>query len=165
MRATRPTVPVFRRGTRLAPALRNEPDRGGRVAIDFDRHLGVLPAALKLQSQRTEVIAANLANADTPNYKARDVDFRAALAQAGAPGTTLGLHATAARHLGTAGTTGVTGDDALKYRTPLAPALDGNTVDAHLEQAAFAENAVRYQATLTFLNGKFRSLMTAITGQ
>ena len=52
----------------------------------------------------------------------------------------------------------------LKYRTPLAPALDGNTVDAQLEQAAFAENAVRYQATLTFLNSKFRGLMTAIMG-
>lgn len=134
------------------------------MAIDFDQHLGVLPAALKLQSRRTEVIAANLANADTPNYKARDVDFRAALAQAGAPGSTLGLAGTDARHLGTAGTT-TAGDESLKYRTPLAPSLDGNTVDAHLEQAAFAENAVRYQSTLTFLNGKFRSLMTAITGQ
>lgn len=134
------------------------------MAIDFDQHLGVLPAALKLQSRRTEVIAANLANADTPNYKARDVDFRAALAQAGAPGSTLGLAGTNARHLGTAGGTPAA-DDSLKYRTPLAPSLDGNTVDAHLEQAAFAENAVRYQSTLTFLNGKFRSLMTAITGQ
>jgi flagellar basal-body rod protein FlgB len=134
------------------------------VAIDFDKHLGVLPAALKLQSRRTEVIAANLANADTPNYKARDVDFRAALAQAGAPGSTLRLAGTDARHLGTAGGTAAT-DDSLKYRTPLAPSLDGNTVDAHLEQASFAENAVRYQSTLTFLNGKFRSLMTAITGQ
>lgn len=134
------------------------------MAIDFDKHLGVLPAALKLQSRRTEVIAANLANADTPNYKARDVDFRAALAQAGAPGSTLGLAGSNARHLGTAGATTTT-DDSLKYRTPLAPSLDGNTVDAHLEQAAFAENAVRYQSTLTFLNGKFRSLMTAITGQ
>ncbi|HWJ05875.1 MAG TPA: flagellar basal body rod protein FlgB [Steroidobacteraceae bacterium] len=134
------------------------------MAIDFDKHLGVLPAALKLQSRRTEVIAANLANADTPNYKARDVDFRAALAQAGAPGSTLGLAGSNARHLGTAGGTAAT-DDSLKYRTPLAPSLDGNTVDAHLEQAAFAENAVRYQSTLTFLNGKFRSLMTAITGQ
>ena len=53
----------------------------------------------------------------------------------------------------------------LKYRTPLAPALDGNTVDAQLEQAAFAENTVRYQATLSFLSSKFRGLMTAITGQ
>ena len=56
------------------------------------------------------------------------------------------------------------GNPDLKYRTPLAPALDGNTVDAQLEQAAFAENAVRYQATLTFLNSKFRGLLTAIIG-
>lgn len=135
------------------------------MAIDFDTHLGVLPSALALQSRRTEVLAANLANADTPNYKARDVDFRAALAEAGAPGTALPLAGTHARHLATAGATIGTGDEALKYRTPLAPSLDGNTVDAHLEQAAFAENAVRYQATLTFLNSKFRSLLTAITGQ
>ena len=134
------------------------------MAIDFDKTLGVLPAALTLQSRRTEVIAANLANADTPNFKARDVDFRSALAQAGSPGATLSMSGTNARHLGTAGSTG-NGDEALRYRTPLAPSLDGNTVDAHLEQAAFAENAVRYQATLTFLNSKFRSLMTAITGQ
>jgi flagellar basal-body rod protein FlgB len=157
-------VPVFRRGTALAPALRNEPFAEAHVAIDFDRHLGVLPAALELQARRTEVIAANLANADTPNFKARDLDFRAALVAAGAPGATLPLAGTNTRHLGTAGSTG-TGNADLKYRTPLAPALDGNTVDANLEQAAFAENAVRYQATLTFLNGKFRSLMTAITGQ
>ena len=58
-----------------------------------------------------------------------------------------------------------TNDPTLKYRVPLAPSLDGNTVDAQLEQAAFAENAVRYQATLTLLNSRLRSLMTAITGQ
>ena len=132
--------------------------------MDFGKRLGVLPAALKLQSRRTEVIAANLANADTPNYKARDVDFRAALAEAGSPGSTLAMKGTHARHLHTADAIAA-GDDSLKYRTPLAPSLDGNTVDAHLEQAAFAENGVRYQSTLTFLNGKFRSLMTAITGQ
>lgn len=134
------------------------------MPLDLDSHLGVLPAALKLQSRRTEVIAANLANADTPNFKARDVDFRAALADANAPGAAMKLAGSNARHLGTAGAA-PTGDEALKYRTPLAPSLDGNTVDTHLEQAAFAENAVRYQATLTFLNAKFRSLMTAITGQ
>jgi flagellar basal-body rod protein FlgB len=133
------------------------------VPIDFNRHLGVLPAALQLQSRRTEVLASNLANADTPNYKARDIDFRAALAHAGAPGASLPMKGTSVKHLGTA----ASGADhaTLQYRTPLAPSLDGNTVDPHLEQAAFAENAVRYQATLTFINAKFRSLMTAITGQ
>ena len=134
------------------------------MPIDLNSHLGVLPQALSLQARRTEVIAANLANADTPNYKARDLDFRAALAQAGAPGSPLPLAGTNARHLGTVGAD--PGNDApLLYRTPLAPALDGNTVDANLEQASFAENAVRYQATLTFINSKLRGLMTAITGQ
>ncbi len=134
------------------------------MPLDLNSHLGVLPQALGLQARRTELIAGNLANADTPNYKARDVDFRAALAEANAPGATLPLQGTNPQHLGTA--TGNAADDTpLLYRTPLAPALDGNTVDANLEQAAFAENAVRYQATLTFLNSKFRSLMTAITGQ
>jgi flagellar basal-body rod protein FlgB len=137
---------------------------GGIVPIDINSHLGVLPQALQLQSRRTEVLAANLANADTPNFKARDLDFRAALAAAGAPGATLKLDGTHARHLATAGAGG-NDDVSLQYRTPLAPSLDGNTVDSHLEQAAFAENAVRYQATLTFLNAKFRSLLTAITGQ
>jgi flagellar basal-body rod protein FlgB len=132
------------------------------VPIDLNSHLGVLPAALQLQSRRTEVLASNLANADTPNFKARDIDFRAALADAGVPAGSLSLQGTNAHHLATSG-----GPDAvtLQYRTPLAPSLDGNTVDTHLEQAAFAENAVRYQATLTLLNAKFRSLMTAITGQ
>ena len=133
------------------------------MALDLDRHLGVLPAALKVQSRRTEVLATNLANADTPNYKARDLDFRAALAEAGAMGAPLRLQGTNTRHLATANDAAAGAE--LKYRTPLAPALDGNTVDPHLEQAAFAENAVRYQATLTFLNAKFRSLVTAITGQ
>lgn len=135
------------------------------MPLDLNHHLGVLPSALQLQSRRTEVLASNLANADTPNFKARDVDFRAALADASMPGATLAMKATRANHLGTAGAAGDADQVTLQYRTPLAPSLDGNTVDTHLEQAAFAENAVRYQATLTLLNSKFRSLMTAITGQ
>jgi flagellar basal-body rod protein FlgB len=133
------------------------------VPLDLNSHLGVLPAALQLQSRRTEIIASNLANADTPNFKARDVDFRAALADATAPGAGVPLAATQPGHiaLSSANADAVT----LQYRTPLAPSLDGNTVDTHLEQSAFAENAVRYQATLTLLNARFRSLMTAITGQ
>ncbi len=130
----------------------------------IDNYLGVHARALAVEARRTELLAANIANADTPGYKARDVDFRAALADANAPGASLKLAGTNAHPLGTAGAL-ASGDESLKYRTPLAPSLDGNTVDTHLEQAAFAENAVRYQATLTFLNAKFRSLMTAITGQ
>jgi flagellar basal-body rod protein FlgB len=138
------------------------------VAINIDSYLGVHASALKLREQRTELLARNLANADTPGYKAQDLDFRAALAAATQPPKAGTLIATQAGHVGASADASLNagGTEAfLKYRTPLAPSLDGNTVDAQLEQAAFADNAVRYQATLSFLSSKFRSLMTAITGQ
>jgi flagellar basal-body rod protein FlgB len=131
------------------------------MALNLDTYLGVHADALKLQSKRMEVIADNLANSDTPGYKARDIDFRAALANAG--GADMKLATTNPGHLGTDPTTEANAN--LKYRVPLAPALDGNTVDAQQEQAAFADNTVRYQATLTFLSARFKGLMTAITGQ
>lgn len=140
------------------------------MALDLDSYLGVHASALRLREQRTELLARNLANADTPGYKAQDLDFRAAL-QAVEPGKAGSgdLAATQTRHYGTATATpalepGST-EAFLRYRTPLAPSLDGNTVDAQLEQAAFADNALRYQASLSFISSKFRSLMTAITGQ
>ena len=119
--------------------------------------------ALKVRSQRAELIARNLANADTPNFKARDLDFRAALGAAAGGGVQLAT--TSAGHMGPRGGADGVNEASLKYRAPLAPSLDGNTVDVQVEQAAFAENAVRYQATLTFLNSRLRGLMTAITGQ
>jgi len=134
------------------------------MPVKLDTYLGVHATALKLRSQRTEVLAANLANADTPNYRARDIDFKSALAAAGSPSAGVHLSTTKAGHIGATSVNG-TPPGELKYRTPLAPALDGNTVDTQLEQAAFAENSVRYQATLQFLSSKFRGLMTAITGQ
>jgi flagellar basal-body rod protein FlgB len=146
------------------------------MAINLDSYLGVHAQALTLEAQRTELLAANLANADTPNYKARDIDFKAALAAAGSTASTgagsgsgvrLAVTTTSAAHQGAqgAGSMDAAIDANLKYRVPMAPSLDGNTVDTQLEQAAFAENSVRYQATLTFLNARFRELMTAIVGQ
>jgi flagellar basal-body rod protein FlgB len=139
------------------------------MGLSLDQHLGVHAQALTVRAKRAEVIAENLANADTPGYRARDLDFRAALAAAGTADT---LRTTHAAHVvaptadaATEAGSGIALDAALRYRTPLAPSLDGNTVDAQVEQAAFAENAVRYQATLTFLSSKFRGLMTALTGQ
>lgn len=131
--------------------------------FDLDAHIGVHADALRVRSQRAETLARNLANADTPGFKARDLDFREALRAAGDPGT-VQLATTRAGHLGGAGSAGAA-EGSLKFRTPLAPSLDGNTVDVQVEQAAFAENAVRYQATLTFINSRLRGLMTAITGQ
>ena len=136
------------------------------MSFSLDAYLGVQQNALTVQSRRMEVLAKNLANVDTPNYKAQDIDFKTALAQAGSPGASLPLTTTSSNQIGnTSATGGVDISGALKYRVPLAPALDGNTVDAQLEQAAFADNTVRYQATLTFLNGSLKDLMTAITGQ
>jgi flagellar basal-body rod protein FlgB len=133
---------------------------------DINSYLGIHPAALRVRAQRNELLANNLANADTPKFKARDIDFRSALAAAGANSkdAPVRMQATNAAHIAP-GSLAAGGSPELKYRTPLAPSLDGNTVDVQLEQAAFAENAVRYQASLTFLSGKFRALMTAITGQ
>jgi flagellar basal-body rod protein FlgB len=137
------------------------------MPLNLDTYLGVHQDALKLYAQRTAVLANNIANADTPNYKAQDLDFRAVLAGTGSGstgGAALALATTNGAHVSGAGATPGTATG-LKYRVPLAPSLDGNTVDVQLEQAAFADNSVRYQAALTFLSGKFKDLMTAITGQ
>jgi flagellar basal-body rod protein FlgB len=134
------------------------------MPLNLDQYVSVHAAALDVRARRGELIANNLANADTPGYQARDIDFRQAMARAaGAETSGVTLSTTQPGHIGATTADAATNPD-LKYRTPLAPALDGNTVDAQIEQAAFAENAVRYQATLTFLNSKFRGLLTAILG-
>jgi flagellar basal-body rod protein FlgB len=152
------------------------------MRTSLDSYLGIHPQALTLEAQRNEMLAANLANVDTPNYKARDIDFKTALATAGGNSSAAGLSASGSSTLPlrptnaalqTGASTGAVplgngstiDASALKYRVPMAPALDGNTVDEQLEQSAFAENSVRYQATLTFLSSALRNLMTAITGQ
>ena len=136
------------------------------MPLNLDQYVSVHATALDVRARRGELIAKNLANADTPGYRARDIDFRQAMARAAGETTASGVHlsTTQAGHIGGAASADATTSPDLKYRTPLAPALDGNTVDTQLEQAAFAENAVRYQATLTFLNNKFRGLLTAIMG-
>lgn len=134
------------------------------MGINFDKALGIHEQALLLRARRNEVLAVNIANADTPNFKARDVDFRAALAAAGT-GDSLAMTQTRGAHLNAEGNRGVSPLEAqLKYRLPNQPTLDGNTVETHIEQTAFAENALEYQASLQFLGGKFASLKSAITG-
>jgi len=130
--------------------------------IDFDRHLGIHPQAAILRSQRAEVLAANLANADTPNYQARDLDFRAALENALGGGEGFELARTSGRHLALGD--GVGGAE-LMYRTPTQAALDQNTVDVQAERARFADNALRYQATIRFLDSKFSGLEKAFRGE
>ncbi len=123
--------------------------------------------ALELQSQRGRVLASNIANADTPNYKARDFDFQQALAEAVQGAATPGrlpVARTSPGHLAGAGAP-AEGTPALLYRAPLQSAVDGNSVDLDVERANFAENSVRYEATLRFLNGQFKQMSTAINGQ
>jgi flagellar basal-body rod protein FlgB len=124
----------------------------------FNDALGIHADAVLLRGRRAEVLATNLANADTPGYLARDLDFRALLGEATAAST---LGRTHAGHLGPAG--GAGGE--LLYRQPLQPSLDQNTVDVQAERAAFLDNAMRYQASLTFLNGKLTGLVSALRGE
>jgi len=124
-----------------------------------DRVFGVHAEALQLRARRTEVLASNLANADTPNYKARDLDFKSALGDAQAQTT---MATTRKGHIQSQGSTG---GARLMYRNPSQPSLDGNTVDTQVEQNKFAENAVRYRTSLRFISGKIMGLMTAIRGE
>ncbi|HVN41564.1 MAG TPA: flagellar basal body rod protein FlgB [Steroidobacteraceae bacterium] len=127
-----------------------------------DPVLGIHGYALALHSQRMQVLAANLANADTPGYKARDLDFSEALSQASDPAVPLRVSTTHAAHIG-ASDAGLPGA-AAKYRNPMQPSLDGNTVDAPMDQARFAENALSYQVSLTLVNDRLSQLQTAISG-
>jgi flagellar basal-body rod protein FlgB len=135
------------------------------MRTSLDNYLGIHPQALQLEAKRNELLAANLANVDTPNYKARDIDFKTALSAASGESNAATLRTTgAAGGNAAAGATADLDSSAVKYRVPMASALDGNTVDEQLEQSAFAENSVRYQASLQFISGALRDLMTAITG-
>ena len=116
--------------------------------------------ALRIRAHRNEVLASNIANADTPNYKARDLDFSSALKNARA--MTVDLQRTNEMHRQAWGTTRSGGK--LVYRVPMQPTLDGNTVEADVEQAKFAENAVQYRASLRFLDGSIRTLKFALRG-
>ena len=129
--------------------------------MKLDNLLGIHEQALELRARRAEVLASNIANADTPGYQARDFDFRAMLQQE--MGSTVRLQVTRPGHIQTEG--GIVPPSQMGYRVPSQPSLDGNTVDTQLEHAAFASNALEYQASLQFLGGEIRTLMTAIKGQ
>jgi flagellar basal-body rod protein FlgB len=127
----------------------------------FENIFGIHEQALLLQGQRVGILATNLANADTPNYKARDIDFSAVLAHSdSAP---LPLSTTESAHIALNDGTSPAAD--LKYRNPYQASLDGNTVEMPVEQAAFSENNVRYQASLNFINLRIAELTLAINGQ
>ncbi|TDU32464.1 flagellar basal-body rod protein FlgB [Panacagrimonas perspica] len=131
------------------------------MAGTVDPLFGIHAHALQIQQRRMTLLAGNIANADTPGFQARDLDFKTALEQALGNGSST-LNTDRPGHLDGAGTQA---DPALMYRVPLQPSVDGNTVDVQTEQAAFMDSALRYQASLSFLDGKLKSLLTAITGE
>lgn len=132
--------------------------------FDLNAELGLTSQSLAVQSKRLQMLAANIANADTPNYKARDVDFRSVLNKVADAGATATMTKTQPTHLD-GPVADLDPDSGVKYRQPLAASLDGNTVDVQLEQSSFAETTVRYQSSLAFATDTFRGLMLAITGQ
>lgn len=129
--------------------------------MQFEDPFGIHERALLLRSQRAEVLAANLANADTPGYKARDFDFKSLLAgevdAASRVRTTNPMHIQPDADLVPAAQ--------LLYRTPMQPSLDGNTVDTELEHTAFSANAIEYQASLTFINAQIGAIRKALKGE
>ena len=130
------------------------------MAISFDKVFGLHEQGVLLRAKRAEVIASNIANADTPGYKAKGMDFQKAMQQAAKMQQT-GVVRTHEKHLSTS--TSLTSE--VKYRTPDQPDTgDGNTVDVQVERNLYLQNSLEYQAGIQFLNGKIKGLKKAITG-
>jgi len=131
------------------------------MPINFESALGVHDQALALHSRRAEILANNIANADTPGFKARDLNFSELLKNE--MGQNVRLAATHRGHISTA--SNASSQEHLQYRLPMQASLDGNTVDLQVEQAEYAKNALRFQTSITFLTGKFQGLSKAIKGE
>lgn len=133
------------------------------MSISFDKALGIHEKALHFRSERAAVLANNLANIDTPNFKAKDLDFKQALNQQMKAGHSNGLETTNDKHIGGNGLGMGEGD--VLYRTPQQPSIDGNTVEDQIEHAEYMKNALAFQASFQFLNSKFQGLRSAIRGE
>ncbi|MDH5408547.1 MAG: flagellar basal body rod protein FlgB [Gammaproteobacteria bacterium] len=133
------------------------------MQFSFEKALGIHEPALHTQSRRAQILAANVANADTPKFKARDIDFHAALELAQKYPKGYGpLTTSNTRHIQPAGFR--YGYEVL-YRQPRQASIDGNTVETETEMSEYTENSVRYMASLRFLGGKIQTLQSAIKGQ
>lgn len=135
----------------------------------IDQEMSYSQKALNLRTYRQEILASNIANADTPNFKARDVDFKASLDAAMGKTPAVGdlnLMRSNARHLGPGsaigGGQGNTQGALMKYRGELQSSVDGNTVNMDVERSAFAENAIQMEALISFVNHQFKMLGTAM---
>ncbi|GMR08799.1 MAG: flagellar basal body rod protein FlgB [Gammaproteobacteria bacterium] len=138
------------------------------MGLSLDNALGVHQYSMTLRARRAAILATNIVNADTPNYKARDVDFQAVLKsrmqKADSARGFNGMTSTNDRHMTGSGSLGFASNE-LFYRVPNQPSLDGNTVDTQVEKAKFLQNALAYQASFTFLNGRITGLIAALRGE
>lgn len=136
------------------------------MTISFEKALGIHESALHFRSARASVLANNLANIDTPNFKAQDLDFKQALSQSmrGSSGFQMATHMTTtqSQHIDMSSFGGDEGE--LLYRIPQQPSIDGNTVEDQIEHAEYMKNTLAFQASFQFLNSKFIGLRTAIRG-
>ena len=128
----------------------------------LDNYFGVHEQALRVRATRAQLLAENIANADTPHFKARDIDFSAALTAASGELNAAHMQVTNTAHIADSGNERFSAE--IMFRTPNAASLDDNSVDSEFEKSEFLRNAVEYQASLKFLDGKIRSLMSAIKG-
>ncbi|SES69704.1 flagellar basal-body rod protein FlgB [Nitrosomonas marina] len=127
----------------------------------LDKTVNFHQQALGLRAARQELLASNIANADTPNFKAKDIDFSNVLKEklaTTAPATALST--TSPMHISNNKGSGIS--NSVLYRVPLQPSADGNTVDMDSERTRFADNSIKYDASLTFISGQFRNLLSAI---
>lgn len=133
------------------------------MRFNLDKAMGIHETALYVRARRSAILSSNLANSDTPNFKARDLDFRQVLQNAEARSSGGNVRTTNAKHIQPGGYSAASAE--MLYRQPYQPSIDGNTVDAQIEKAKFAENAMQYQTSLSFLTGKIKGLTKALKGE
>lgn len=129
----------------------------------IDKAFDFQSKVLALRGYRQQLLASNIANADTPHYKAMDIDFAKALQRVRSAVGTVALERTSPGHLA-GSAAGPLVAVRPQYRSAVQPSVDGNTVDAHVEQAQFAENALQYMATLQFINSRIQGVKLALQG-
>lgn len=127
-------------------------------SINFNNALGMHPDAMLLRGKRAEILANNLANSDTPGFKARDINFQAMLAKE--TQSSMAMSSTNGAHISGS----ASHSSELLFRNPSQPSIDGNTVDTQLEQTIFSRNAMDYNSSFEFLSGRFKGLKSAIRG-
>lgn len=132
------------------------------MAISIDKAFGIHENVMHLQTRRAQLLSQNLANSDTPGYKAKDIDFKAALKSLSNGNLNMPLNTTQSGHIQPKGF--FMGVESM-YRQPTQSSLDGNTVEPHVEMAEFTENSMRYLMTLRIMSGSINGMLSAIKGE